>query len=87
MGKIILLALILFAFYWGMRYYKGSNKVVEVKDESQDNIDKLVIYYNQKISEIENKSIEEIEKQEGILSYYKEQLNKINQIKNKQTNN
>lgn len=87
MGKIILLALILFAFYWGMRYYKGSNKVVEVKDEPQDNIDKLVNYYNQKISEIENKSIEEIEKQEGILSYYKEQLNKINQIKNKQTNN
>lgn len=87
MGKIILLALILFAFYWGMRYYKGSNKVVEVKDEPQDNIDKLVNYYNQKISEIESKSIEEIKKQEEILSYYKEQLNKINQMKNKQTNN
>ena len=81
MGKIILLALILFAFYWGIKYYKGANEVVEVKDEPEDNIDRLVIYYNQKISEIESKSIEEIKKQEEILSYYKEQLNKINQIK------
>lgn len=80
MGKIIMFVVILFAAYWGRKYYKKTNEVVEVKNEPQD-IDELINYYNQKINEIESKSIGEIEKQEVLLAYYKEQLNKINKIK------
>ncbi len=82
MGKLILLIAIGFALYWGWKFMTGTKKKKEEK--LNDNIDDLVHYYQTKIDIIECQSIAEIKKQEDKLNYYKEQLNKINQIKTNQ---
>jgi len=89
MGKVILLLVILFSAYWGYKYYKnsqdGKNKSTD-KDplqDTSDDVDALEIYYKRKIDEIENKSVEEIEKLQSSLDEYKKKLNKITNLKNK----
>ncbi len=87
MGKIILLLVILFASYWAVQYYKNTNKKhdpdMDYENFSEDEIDKLINFFDIKIKDIEKKSIDKINQSEKTLSYYKSQLEKLNQIKNK----
>lgn len=87
MGKIILVLVILFAGYWGLKYHNKTKEAPEKKpykpgDKVAD-ADSLKAYYEQKIAEIESKSIEEIEKAQESLDKYKAELDKLNQLKNK----
>lgn len=86
MGKILLVAVILFAAYWGWKYYTASNKKEEPKPKPKfytetDDIDELVAFYERKIDEIESKSVEEIEKASEKLNEYKAKLEKIKNLK------
>jgi len=85
MGKIILLLVILFGAYWAVQYYKGSNKKKssDPKEGEEMNVDELEKFYREKIDEIEKKSVSEIGKYEGLLTYYRSELNKINNKKQK----
>lgn len=85
MGKIILLLVILFGAYWASQYYKNSNKKSDSTPKEGEglSIDELEKFYQEKIDEIEKKSVSEIVKYEGLLAYYKTELNKINNKKQK----
>lgn len=83
MSKIILLIVILFLGYWGLKYYNKSSEKVEVEDESDD-IDALIAYYEHKIAEIEKLSVDGISKAEKELERFKDNLDKLNKLK---TNN
>lgn len=86
MGRIILLLVILFALYWAREYYNArKEKKPKVPSKNEvETVDELISYYNGKIEEIESKSMEEIRTSEDTLKIYKEQLEKLNKIKNKQ---
>lgn len=91
MGKLILFAIICFAIYWATKYYKARPKEKEndyskgatsVAPESSE-VDELIANFNKKIAEIESKSVEEIKKQEHLLQYYKQELQKLTNLKNR----
>lgn len=72
---------ICFGAYWAWQSYKNS-KTNETATDQKD-VDELELFYQKQIDEIESKSKEEMAKHEGLLLYYKSQLEKINKIKNK----
>ncbi len=89
-GGFILLLVICFAAYWGWQYYKGTQKAKERDkydpdkfDDSDGNPDALKAYYERKIAEMEEKTVAGIESAQEKLEYYKEKLNKLNNLKNK----
>jgi hypothetical protein len=83
MGKLILLLVILFGAYWAAQYYKNTKQTSTPKEGEGMSIDELEKFYQDEISKIEKKSVEEIVKYEGLLAYYKTELNKINNKKQK----
>lgn len=78
MGKIIILTFIILLIIWIIDYIITNNKNKKV-----NNVDTIAKLYQDKINEIESKSIEEIKKQEDLLNFYKSELEKINLIKTK----
>lgn len=90
-GGFILLLVICFAAYWGWQYYKSTQVTKEKKDkynpatfdDSDGNPDALKAYYERKIAEMEEKAVRGIESAQEKLEYYKDKLNKLNNLKNK----
>lgn len=88
MGKIILLVLVCFAIYWSVQAYRNGQKKKEEKETPKDypdymegNVEQLKKFYENKIAELENKSLEGLDKAQQQLKHYKEELEKINQLK------
>ena len=85
MGRTILLIVICFAAYWAWQYYKNRQPP---KTSSKSNafnsskVDELIAEFKSKIADIESKSTEEIKRSEELLAYYKEELEKLNNLKN-----
>ena len=89
MGKLILLLVIIFGAYWAWQYYKEANKK-PVQPPQPDysgclpnEVDDLIKYFDTAIKNIETKSLDEIKKSEEVLKHFKTQLERLNQIKNK----
>ena len=95
-GRMILFAVICFLLYWAWAYYKARPKE-ECKEKEPDysrgaatsassnasKVDELIADFNKKIADIESKSVEEIQRSESILNFYKAELEKLNNLKNK----
>lgn len=91
-GGFILLLVICFAAYWGWKYYKSTqaakekdkyNKNPSAFKDSEGDPDALEAYYKRKIEEMEEKAVQGIESAQEKLEYYKDKLNKLNNLKNK----
>jgi len=90
MGRTILLIVICFAAYWAWQYYKNRqqpNQKTKTPDRSStlnnsSKVDELIAEFKSKIAAIESKSTEEIKRSEELLAYYKEELEKLNNLKN-----
>ena len=87
-GGFILLLVICFAAYWGWQYYKSVHTAKEKKDKYNpvafgEDPDVLKAYYERKIAEMEEKTVAGIESARERLEYYKDKLNKLNNLKNK----
>lgn len=91
MGKFILLIVICFAAYWAWQYYKNRQQPNQKTNTcgrpssilgNSSKVDELIAEFKSKISAIESKSTEEIKRSEELLAYYKEELEKLNNLKN-----
>lgn len=89
-GGFILLLVICFAAYWGWKYYKSSREEhlkdkynPERFDDSDGDPDALRAYYERKINEMEEASVKGAEQAQEKLDYYKEKLQKLNNLRNK----
>lgn len=92
MGKIILCVAVLFFIYWGIKYKKSSeesdkptlkdNDVPNNHGYTIDNIDRLEDYYKKKIKELEDKCELGVKYSQENLQMYKEELQKIKNIRN-----
>lgn len=93
MGRMILFALICFAAYWAWQYYQGGKARQEERlkdkynperfDDSDGDPDALEQYYKRKINEMEEASVKGAEQAQEKLEYYKQKLQKLNNLKNK----
>lgn len=89
-GRIILFIVICFLAYWAWQYYKNRQQPNQKTNPSgksssilhkESNVDELIAAFKSKIVDIESKSIEEIKRSEELLAYYKEELEKLNNLK------
>ena len=91
-GRMILAAVICFLAYWGWQYYKGAQKQKKSKEQdkyrdpsdfkdSDGDPDALEAYYKRKINEMEESSVKGAEDAQEKLEYYKQKLNKLNNLK------
>ena len=83
---MILFALICFAAYWAWQYYKGTQKAKKDKEKKEEvdaagDPDVLEAYYKRKIAEMEDDSVKNLEYAQEQLKYYKEKLEKLNNLK------
>ena len=93
MGRLILFAAVCFALYWAWQYYQGSSARREEKfkdkynperfNDSDGDPDALEAYYKRKINEMEERSVSGAEQAQEKLNYYKQKLEKLNNLKNK----
>jgi predicted negative regulator of RcsB-dependent stress response len=85
MGRTILLIVICFAAYWAWQYYKNRQQPKASGKSNAFNsskVDELIAEFKSKIADIESKSTEEIKRSEELLAYYKQELEKLNNLKN-----
>ena len=91
MGRTILLIVICFAAYWAWQYYKNRQQPnYKTKPpgrsgsilNTSSKVDELIAEFKSKIADIESRSTEEIKRSEELLAYYKEELEKLNNLKN-----
>ena len=93
MGKLILFIIVCFALYWASEYYKGGKARKEERlkdkynperfDDSDGDPDALEEYYKRKINEMEEASVKGAEQAQEKLEYYKQKLQKLNNLENK----
>lgn len=91
-GKMMFFGIICFLAYWAWQYYKGTQNEKKSKEQdkyrdpsdfkdSDGDPDALEAYYKRKISEMEDASVKGIEDAQEKLEYYKQKLNKLNNLK------
>lgn len=93
MGRMILFAIICFGAYWAWQYYQDGKARQEerLKDkynperfnDSDGDPDALKAYYERKINEMEEASVKGVEQAQEKLEYYKQKLEKLNNLRNK----